>query len=404
MREALQAAAVFQGLSARALEMLASSASEVRLEAGEKLFRPGDPSTALYVVAGGLLEARSHNATGQEVVSAELGPGEIAGAIQILTGGERNYTVIAKVASRLAAIPKSAFDQAAEMEPAFVDRIRLASLHRLRQQQLALILAARFEGLSYAQMFEIQNLGTWLPLEKGHVLFRQDDPGDSVFLLVSGLLGVLVRGADGAGKLVNRIRHGELVGEMAVLSDENRSATIYAIRQAELLRFGKAEFLALIEKYPRFALQIARLNIDRLRETLKARTQEHFTSVAALVPASPDLPLGEFARRLTAALAHHCKVLHISREGLRAALGVSGDSEASREILFTSRFPAWLGSLEGHYRFILLETAWDDARWTDLCIQQSDQVISVAQAGADPALSAIEVLHVYRSRGAGEME
>ena len=54
-----------------------------------------------------------------------------------------------------------------------------------------------------------------------------------------GLLGVLVRKPDGSSRLVNHIQHGEIVGEMALLSDEPRSATIYATRESDLLFFGK---------------------------------------------------------------------------------------------------------------------------------------------------------------------
>src|SRR5690242_1499658 len=45
---------------------------------------------------------------------------------------------------------------------------------------------------------------------------------------------------------------GEIVGEMALLSDEPRSTTIYAERESDLLFFGKREFAIRIEKHPRF--------------------------------------------------------------------------------------------------------------------------------------------------------
>jgi NTE family protein/lysophospholipid hydrolase len=399
MKAALQAAPAFEGVADRSLDILAANATGLSLDAGGTLFAPGDAADSLFVVAEGRLEVFVRRQDGRPVVTVEVGPGEIAGATQILTGGSRTHFVRASLPSRLIAIPKRAFEQVAEVEPAFVERLQATVLHRLRRQHLAMILAAQFGDLSYMQMLDIESLGTWSRLEKGAVLFRQGDPGDSVCLVVSGLLGVLV-----GDNLVNRVRHGELVGEMSVLTDDLRSATVYVIRQAELLRFGKEAFLALIDKHPAFALQIARLNIDRLRETMTKRGQETSTSVAALVPASRDVPLGELARRLAAALAGYCAVLHVSHESFQASLGASADSEASRAILLGARFPTWLGSQEGDYRVILLETAWDDERWTALCVQHSDQVITVGLSSDDPSLTETEKQHVYRSRGAGDFE
>ena len=221
---------------------------------------------------------------------------------------------------------------------------------------------------------------------------------------MNGLLGVLLRKPDGSSRLVNHIQHGEVVGEMALLSDEPRSATIYATRESDLLFFGKREFAILLEKHPRFLLGITRMNIERLRHSMSQARPRNDTSVTALVAASAAVPLAEFARRLAESLAGYCKVLHVDRKRLQAILGAPDDSAAAREILVNARFPAWLCSEEGKHRIILLETDFNDPDWTESCIRQADQVLTVGLAAESPALSDIEARCVYCPQDAGEVQ
>jgi NTE family protein/lysophospholipid hydrolase len=145
---------------------------------------------------------------------------------------------------------------------------------------------------------------------------------------------------------------------------------------------------------------VARINIERLRSTM-SQTPARRDWIAALVPSSSTVPLAEFSRRLAAALEAYCTVLHINRKRMQEILGAPGDSPAARAILVDARFPAWLCSQEGNYNFILLETDSSDHQWTERCIQQADQILTVGRAGDDPALSEIES-RFYRPQAAGE--
>src|SRR5205814_479805 len=116
------------------------------------------------------------------------------------------------------------------------------------------------------------------------------------------------------------------------------------------------------------------------------------------------VPMVEFARRLAAAMERYCKVLHVNRKRLQAILGAPDDSATARELLINDRFPAWLSSEEGKHRFILLETDWNDPHWTERCIRQADQVLTVGVAGDSPELSEVEARCVYCPQDAGEVQ
>lgn len=403
MKQHIQAAKAFAGVSAAGVEQLAKVGAWVTLAPGETLHSHGDEAASLALLVEGLLDATMPTAAGKQAVVDQFLPGDIVGETQLVTGGRRTTTTRAATAAKLISLPQSEFERLAAAEPVLIGRMQIRVLNRLRRRQLAEVLPLRFGDLDYQQMTGIEKLGEWVALRKGQILFSPNDARDGAYILVNGLLGVQIRNADGSLQQVNQIRRGEIVGEMAMLSDDAPSATVYGTRDSDLLFLGRKEFEILLERYPRFLLGIARLNIDRLRHSMSRDQPRGETSVTAIVAVSDAVPMAEFARRLAESLAGYCDVLHIDRERLQSLLGAREDSPAAREILANTRFPAWLCSEEGKHRIILLETDWDDKHWTISCVRQADCVVSVGMADDSPALSGVEARYVYGRQDAGEV-
>ena len=79
-----------------------------------------------------------------------------------------------------------------------------------------------------------------LPMDE--ILFRQGEIGDSVYLLIAGVLGVKVRHEDGNETVIDKLAPGALVGEMALISGRPRTATVYSIVDCGLLRITRTQF------------------------------------------------------------------------------------------------------------------------------------------------------------------
>jgi NTE family protein len=79
-------------------------------------------------------------------------------------------------------------------------------------------------------------------LDQGEVLWQAGDPGEDLVLVVSGELEALRVGPDGAEEVIGHIGPGECAGEMAVILDEPRSATIRCRRSARLLSIAASAF------------------------------------------------------------------------------------------------------------------------------------------------------------------
>ena len=123
----------------------------------------------------------------------------------------------------------------------------------------------------------------------GETLIRQGDPGDSMFVLVEGLLDVF-RSAEGSGETrIARIQTGCLFGEMSLLTGEPRSATIKGALDVVVLKIHKDAMVDLFECRPELVDKLSRSLAerrlaDKARESVAVNSLEEQTdSLAAQI-------------------------------------------------------------------------------------------------------------------------
>ena len=97
----------------------------------------------------------------------------------------------------------------------------------------------------------------------GQVVIRQGDPGDGLYLVVSGRVRVSVT-AGGAERVLYDLGRGAVVGEMALLSDRPRAATVRAARDSDLLMLRVSSFTSLLERNPALLAGMMRMLVDRV--------------------------------------------------------------------------------------------------------------------------------------------
>ncbi len=121
-----------------------------------------------------------------------------------------------------------------------------------------------FRGLPGQELARIADLAGTVHLQEDELLFREGDPGDAFYMVVSGSVAV-ERGT----RRIAALGPHEGLGEMALLDGEPRSASVRALGPVTLLRIDQASFEALVDRSPALAKGIYRSLSRRLRNTLR---------------------------------------------------------------------------------------------------------------------------------------
>jgi len=113
-----------------------------------------------------------------------------------------------------------------------------------------------------------------LNISAGDVLFEQDQTGDSLYLILSGSISIVLNFPGGQTLTVRTMRAGSILGEMAVYTGSPRSASAYARQDCVLYRLSVERYHKLISEHPaeagHFSSYIVRLMAERLGRANKA--------------------------------------------------------------------------------------------------------------------------------------
>ncbi len=105
-----------------------------------------------------------------------------------------------------------------------------------------------------------------LTFKAGDVLFRQGEIGDAAYIIVSGTADIMVDTPGGALKVAS-VSKNDFVGEIAILCDVPRTATVLAATDVTTLRIAKELFFRLVTEFPQMAVEIMRVLAHRLEKT-----------------------------------------------------------------------------------------------------------------------------------------
>jgi CRP/FNR family cyclic AMP-dependent transcriptional regulator len=95
---------------------------------------------------------------------------------------------------------------------------------------------------------------------------HEGDPVDSLYIVISGRLKVMMGEADGKETILSILGPGEFFGEMGLIDDNPRSATVRAIEPCELLAVSKGAFRKCLAENLALAMAVMRVLVRRLRE------------------------------------------------------------------------------------------------------------------------------------------
>jgi len=116
------------------------------------------------------------------------------------------------------------------------------------------------------QLRALATMVTRRSASRGAAIMHAGDPTDALYIVMSGRLKVMMGEADGKEVILGLIGPGEFFGEMGLVDDSPRSATVVAIEPCELLSITKRVFKKCLVENVEVALAVLRVVVRRLRE------------------------------------------------------------------------------------------------------------------------------------------
>ncbi len=384
------------------LEALALEMRSLLLTDGETLIRQGEMGATLCVVASGVLRVTWVDDAGVERTLPDVLPAETVGEVSVLSDTPALATVRAHGATHLCQLPRDGFARFAERCPAgvleLIDALR-PRLHRFALR-FALHQTATFRGLDSQLLIELESELEPVSLYGGEMLLRQGEPGDSIYIVLSGRLRVVRRTQDATEAVLAELGAGEIVGEMALIAGEARSADVYAIRDTQVARLSKEAVERLLVRHPMASLlMLARGPVSRVRNLSSGRPHVAPIATIAIVPAAPGVALDAFGQRFSEALSRIGRTFHATSAVVDSQFGRAGAAQAYDRHGGGGRLLEWLAEQELEHQFVLYQSDPGCTPWTERSIRQADHVVIVADAAGDPQPGEIEGELLNRQSG-----
>jgi CRP-like cAMP-binding protein len=134
---------------------------------------------------------------------------------------------------------------------------------------LNLIDSPLFAGLSPSALNDILGRMTPRGYTPNQYICREGDTSDCMYLLERGVVEVIV-GEGSAAQVVAHLRRGDIFGEMGLVSDEPRTASILTVMPSLVLELGRSAFAEIIHLYPVILLNISRVLTGRQKKSLRS--------------------------------------------------------------------------------------------------------------------------------------
>ncbi len=213
----------------------------------------------------------------------------------------------------------------------------------------------------------------------GQYLMRAGEQGHTMYLLVHGRMRVYTDEND--PHAIREIGVGEAVGELAILTDMPRSATVVAIRDSTLVKITEETFRRWVKLHPDSAVQMISRSIKRLLPNTQTRHQP--ITALAIVPAQADLDTREVCNALVKAMMPYKKCLLLTADNQKVQEAIAKGETVSLE---------YLNECADQYDLLIYVATPDLNEWSKQCVRQSDQVLMLCSATSFTPLPVIDYL------------
>ncbi len=260
---------LFAELHADDLEGMVEKSSLRQFPIGTVVCREGEYGDTSFAILDGTVEVSINTAGYKNLTLALLGEGNIFGEMAALSGYPRSATVSAKEDLYLLEIPAKVLKDLMKHSSSFKETIEGFYFERAVRNYLRKV--PLFASLDDAILEKLEKGINLKSFNQGDIIFREGDPGDSLYVIRTGFVKITKKHGDN-DQIVAYLSQGNYFGEMALLEDEKRSATISAFTKVEVLQVIKEDFNTLLDENSKLAEKVKDIVTERKLNALEVQS------------------------------------------------------------------------------------------------------------------------------------
>jgi lysophospholipid hydrolase len=259
-------------------------------------------------------------------------------------------------------------------------------------------MAKRLTSLLPKLILHIDFALEWVQVNAGQVIYHQGDDSDAIYIVLNGRLRLVLNNQEAGMKVVGEFGQGESVGELEVMTESVRPATLHAIRDTELAKFPKTLFNSLAQEHPGITIKISKIIASRMRalvedpvfvqgkdKTTGATNNKVSSTInlrtVAILPVTAGVPVVEFGSRLMNALSQIGATKGVTSLNQAAILNHLGRHAFSR--MGKLKLSQYLADLEEKYGLVLYVAGESDLHFISLLLANDDFFLTLRSSDED---------------------
>lgn len=258
---------LFSDLSAGEFDRVFEFLQSKVVDPGTVIVTEGENGDSIYIIARGQARVSRADEEGADREVATLGPGDFFGEIGYFMG-ERRATVTALKKTQLLEMAKADLDQVVTEFPR-VQEV-LVKFYRERVLENLLSDSPLFKELLVSELHTFRDAFVWHELKPGAVIVKEGAPGDSMFLIKAGEVKVQTAHPI-SGEVVElaRLKGGDFFGEVSLIKNKPRTASVVAVGKAEVMELSRDNFQKIASAHPHLGSALEQTIEQRVENTIK---------------------------------------------------------------------------------------------------------------------------------------
>ena len=375
---------LLKGITDDLWEKLTPLISFKEIPEGGRLFSEGDQSENLYMLLSGELGLYMPlTASGETFYLQSRKKGDTAGDFAVLNGGEHLVNAIAVKKTRLAQFHRSAFELLADIDSQILAYIYDTATALSRRVTLAGSYLRLFGDISNTLMDSLLEQTEIRHYRSGQVLFEEGDSADGLYITVSGKLIVETTNQEGQRRKMAEVHAPETVGELALLANSTRSATVTATRESTMAMLSRKAFDEIVAPRAQLLIQLSRLVVQRHVANVREEENNSADRNFVVIPLDARMPLRRFVRQLKNSMLELDSSISIDSRTFDTLYGSTGASQTAFDDVFNPAVAEWLDDKENRFESLMYVADKEWTPWTRRCVNRADRILLVANASPD---------------------